>query len=500
MPEIPRKRAEAPLVLALDVGSSATRGRIFDASGSSLRKLELRIRHQLDTGADGSVVADADTVLDECLKVIDGLLEKGGKRTRQIAGVAMDTFASTLVGVNKRGKAVTPVFTYADSRPSRQVEKLQRTQDERAVQERTGCRFHSSYLPARFLWLADTSPDLMGKVEHWLSLGEYVYLNILGERACSVSTAAWTGLLNRHTLAWDDELLAELPVKPDQLSPVHDASEPLENPRPAFAKRWPALANAKWFPAIADGYASNLGSDAAGPEVYALSLGTSGAARVLLEQQPDTIPEALWCYPVNRRQALLGGALNDAGRAVAWLRSLLNLPADAELMTALEAPPRDDTPVVLPFLTGERSPGWAAHAQASFARMDASTSATALFRGLVEGVGLRLALIVEALRTRAPDVQRVVASGGAVEGLPTWQQILADMFALPVVQSLEGQATLRGTSLMALDVLAPDRERPPAATGRTYEPNPDNAEAYRRAALRQASDYRCLVGSSLLPS
>src|SRR5439155_20763318 len=111
--------------------------------------------------------------------------------------------------------------------------------------------------------------------------------------------------------------------------------------------------------------------------------------------------------------------------------------------------------------------------------------APARFRGLVEGVGLRLALIVDALRTRAPNVERAVASGGAIEALPPWHQLLADMLALPVVQSLEGQATLRGTALAALEVLAPDRGRAAADTGRTYEPNPEHAEPYRRARLRQ---------------
>ncbi|MHB8576163.1 MAG: gluconokinase [Dehalococcoidia bacterium] len=495
MPEIARKRATPPLVLALDIGSSATRGRIFDVSGSSLRKLESRVRHQLTTTADGGVVADADAMLDECVQIVDDLMERGGKRAAEIAGVAMDTFASTLVGVDAKGKALTPVYTYADSRPGQQVTLLQRTRDEHAVQQRTGCRFNASYLPARFLWLAKSEPDTMSKVDSWLSLGEYIYLKLTGQRGSSFSTAAWSGLLNRHTLDWDQELIGELPIKVGQFSPLRDTAEPLEGLRPTYKRRWPGLAKAQWFPAIADGYASNVGSDATTPSVLALSLGSSGAVRALLPSQPEQIPDGLWCYAVNRREALLGGALNDGGRAVAWLRGLLNLPAEADLVAAMKAPPSAGTPVVLPFLTGERSPGWAAHAQASFSRMDLHTTPIGIFRGLLEGIGIRLALIAEEVRGVATVAERVVASGGAIEGLPDWQQILADLIELPVVQSLEGQATLHGTAATALDVLVPDRGRAPAATGETYTPNPDTRDAYRAARLRQQSDYHCLVSS-----
>jgi gluconokinase len=493
MATVSRKQAQAPTVLAIDVGSSASRGRLFDATGSSVDKLEVRIRHQLTEKSDGTVTIDAEAVCDEVVEIIDRLVAKAGKRIGAIAGVAMDTFALSLVGVNKAGRPVTPAYTYADSRPAPQVRQLQQSLDEQAVQQRTGCRFHASYLPARLLWLSAAEPQTAARVDAWLSLGEYVYLKLLGEKAASFSTAAWTGMLDRRTLRWDEQLIAALPLAAAQLSPLRDTSEPLQGLRRPYARRWPALAQARWFPAIADGYANNVGVGAVDASQLAVSLGTSGAVRALLGEQPETIPEGLWCYAVDRRRALLGGALNDAGRAVAWLRGLLKLADAGDFRPLLLEPPSPATPTVLPFVTGERSPGWASSATASFSRMDVHTTPAALFRGLLEGIGLRLGLITAQVRSVATGARRLLASGGAIEDLPEWNQILADITGLPAALSLEGQTTLRGTALIALEVLAADVVRPAAEVGNEYAPRLECSDAYREAARRQQEAYGCLV-------
>ena len=55
--------------------------------------------------------------------------------------------------------------------------------DEDRIQALTGCRFHASYLPARLRWLARTEPATVATVTRWMSLGEYVWLRLLGDTA-----------------------------------------------------------------------------------------------------------------------------------------------------------------------------------------------------------------------------------------------------------------------------------------------------------------------------
>jgi gluconokinase len=493
MAAVSKRKAQIPLILALDIGTSATRGRIFDAAATGINKLVYRVRHDMHSAEDGTNTTDADQMLAEIVASIDFLTDKAGKYAHDLAGVALDTFAATLVGVSEQGDAVTPVFTYADSRAAPFVTRLEETFDEHAVQQRTGCRFHASYLPARFLWLQETQPEVLAKAAYWMSLGEYVYFKLLGQRAASFSTAAWSGLLNRETLTWDAELLGGLPIKIEQLSALHDTSAPLRGLAPVYAKRWPSLTDAAWFPAIADGYASNVGSGATASSTLALAVGTSAAARALVQKAPATVPDGLWCYAVNRRQSLLGGAVNDGGRALTWLRGLLSLSDDQKVLDAIQAAPAADTPVVMPFLTGERSPGWASHATASFSGMDLHSTPESIFRGMLEGIAFRLALIAEEIRSAGLKSTRIVASGGGVEGAPDWLQIIADMTGLPAALSLEPQATLRGTAEIALDVLAPKTKRSPAEMTEARKPVPANAAAYAAKRERFLSDYKALV-------
>ena len=67
---------------------------------------------------------------------------------------------------------------------------MRRELDEHEVQQRTGCRLHSSYLPARLRWLRETDADRFAAARRWLSLGEYAYLRLLGTTAAGTATSS----------------------------------------------------------------------------------------------------------------------------------------------------------------------------------------------------------------------------------------------------------------------------------------------------------------------
>src|ERR687893_2965212 len=368
-----------PLVLALDIGSTATRGGVHDASGRRVHGLQHKVPHAFTVAPDGTSVIDPHQVTAEVEQVLDAVTGHPRLATR-IAGVAMDTFAASLIAVDAAGRALTPCLTYADSRSADAVKALREELDEAAVQQRTGTRLHASYHAPRLRWLAAAQPRVVAAAARWWSLGEYVLARLTGHPLAGTSTVAWTGLLDRRTGELDTELLSAAGVAPEQLSRPRDVTEPAPSAAPA---RWPALARAAWFPVITDGFASNIGSGATGATVLTAATATSGALRVLLDGPADPLPFGLWNYRVDARRTLLGGAINDVGRAVSWAQSTLRLsPA---LAAALTAPPSHATPLVLPYLTGERAPGWVGGARAVLGGGSAATEAASLFRGDVEG-------------------------------------------------------------------------------------------------------------------
>ena len=82
----------------------------------------------------------------------------------------------------------------------------------------------------------------------------------------------------------------------------------------SYARRWPQLGGARWFPAVGDGAANNIGAGCTTRARVALMIGTSGAMRVMWEGEPPAeIPVVLWCYRADRRRVIVGGALSDGG-------------------------------------------------------------------------------------------------------------------------------------------------------------------------------------------
>jgi gluconokinase len=485
--DVALKAAADPLVLALDIGSTATRGGVHDASGRRVHGPQHKVPHAFTVASDGTSVIDPDQVTAEVEQVLDAVTGDPRLGTR-IAGVAMDTFAASLIAVDAAGRALTPCLTYADSRSADAVTALREQLDEHAVQQRTGTRLHTSYHAPRLRWLMEAQPRVVARAAFWWSLGEYVLARLAGQPLAGTSTVAWTGLLDRRTGELEAEMLAAAAASPGQFSPPRDVTERVSSPAPA---RWAALARAAWFPVITDGFASNVGSGATDATVLTAATATSGALRVLLDGPADPLPFGLWNYRVDAGRSLLGGAINDVGRAISWAQSALRL--SPSLAAVLTAPPSDATPLVLPYLTGERAPGWVGGARAVLGGVSAATDADSLFRGIVEGVAMTYARVAGELYPAAPRVVEVAAAGRVSNDQPEWLQVLADVLGRPVTHVTRRRATQRGTALLALDVLAPEVPRAPRATGATYEPRPAHVEHYAGRRARFAELYDALV-------
>ncbi len=491
-----RARAEAPFILALDIGTSSIRAQLFDARGRWVEGIAAQGTYALHTSAKGAVEADPDEMLQVIWTCIDEALHKAGSMGSHIAGVASCSLVSNVLGVDEKGRAISPLYTYADTQPTEEVALLRSRFDEREVHRRTGCLFHTSYLPARFLWLQRTHPDWLERAWRWVSIGEYMELHLFGDTAVSYSVASWTGLLDRHRLQWDEELLAFLPLREDQLSPLTDVSQPRRGLRPAFARRWPQLRDVPWFPTVGDGAAANVGSGCVAPDRVALTVGTSSAMRLVTREPVEDVPWGLWCYRVDGARSLPGGALSEGGNVYAWLKEHLRVPEDpAALEKALAAlEPDGHGLTVLPFLAGERSPGWRGDARATIHGLTLAHKPVEILRAGMEGVAYRLGLVFDLLRPLLPEKVDIIASGGAVQASPVWAQIIADVLGHPLHLSLVPDASARGSALLALEALGtlPSLETLPPVVGRTFEPNPRWHTRYREAMARQQALYRAL--------
>ncbi len=478
--------AEPPFVLTLDVGSSSVRALLFDRFARAVAGPEGRRSYSARTTADGGYEFDAEELLRFILESVDELLARAGAAASRIVAVACCTFWHGLLGLDAGGAPVTPLLMWGDMRSEPEARVLKTRLDEKAYHARTGCFFHPCFQPPKLLRLS--GQECFRRAARWVSIGELLTERLFGRRLTTVSMASGTGLLDVHRCAYDEETLRAVGVRVDQLAPLGDATDSSRGLLPEFARRWPALSDVPWFPPVGDGACNNLGSGCSTRERIGVMIGTSGAMRMVWPADRFEVPWGVFAYRADRRRVVLGGALNDGGNLVEWLRSTLRLGPPEEVERELAAMEPDAHGLTfLPFLAGERSPGWAAHARGAITGLSLDTKPVAILRAAMEAVALRFALIHDLL----PPAREIVASGGALLRSPAWMQILADALGRPVTASAEAEASSRGAALLALEALG--HEPAPAALGASVTPDPAHHARYRAALYRQKDLYGKLV-------
>ena len=481
------------LILTLDMGTSSVRAMLFDTRGRTLPNAEVQSAYAQTTTADGGVQTDPEALLTLTVSCLRQLIRKTDKETRRrIAGVGVSCFWHSLVGVGENGRAVTPLFSWADSRAMAQAETLKTKMDGTAYHARTGCVLHPCYWPAKLHWLQETQPELFGKVRLWMSFGEYLQSRLFGSATCSLSMASGTGLLDQNTKKWDSQTLTELPITLRQLNALNDKNAPATGLAPEYASALGLLKDLPWLPASGDGACSNAGSGAVDEGRIALNVGTSGAMRVAVKADQVDIPDKLFCYRVDDERFLVGGAFANGGNVYAWAEKTLQLgDRKTAARDAAALMPDAHNLSILPFWAGERSPGWHTGARAAIVGMNLHTTPAEILRASLEAVAFQFANVYDILIQQFPSATQIVASGGALVGDPAWAQIMADAMGASIITSRVGEATSRGAALLAFKSLGliADLSEVPAFLGKTYASDPKTHEIYLKARARQATLY-----------
>jgi gluconokinase len=453
-------------VLALDVGTSSVRTLLYDERGRVVKGVGARERYTATRGHSGRLGEfDADELAEAVRDAVEeGRREAGGS----LDAVGASCFWHSLVAVDERDRALSPVLTWRDVRSADEADELASLLGRGAVHARTGAPLHPSFWPAKLLWLRRHEPELFSHAARFLSFSDYLLGRLAGETRTSLSMASGTGLLQLETSAWDPELLDVLDLSAERLPEISD--EPAGDREP-------------WFPALGDGACSNLGVGCVTPDRAALMVGTSGAYRTVSEERPPIRP-GLFVYRVDERRWVQGGSISDGGNLHDWIERTL---AGTDTSGLAEEPADAHGLTFLPLLGGERSPGWNARARGAVAGLTFATEPRHLAQAALEGVALRFAEIAELM----PEVREIVATGAALLKNPDWTQIVADALGREVVASAVEEGSARGAAVAILERLGESPEEPPL--GRVVEPRPERTEAYRAARERQRDLYARLL-------
>jgi gluconokinase len=440
-------------VLGLDVGTSSVRAQLFAADAKE--RVPAR-REYVDVDDPVRIVELVRETIDEAV---------AGDEYDAVGG---SCFGHSLLALDERGRPLTPILGWRDTRAADSAAWLARRLDADAVHARTGCHIHTSYWPAKLAWLATEQPDVFRGASRFVSFCDFLYEHVLGRAVpASLSMASATGMLELHARAWDQELLATLGVEADRLPEISDDAVD------------------GWYPALLDGACSNLGAGCSTRNRAALMVGTSGAFRTVYESAQPQARGGLFIHWLDDRRVVEGGSLSDGGSLAHWVGATLK-GADGSLAGR---DPASHGLTFLALLGGERSPGWHQHAKGAVEGLTFATTALDLRQAALEGVAFTFADVAD----RMPEVEEIVATGGALLKDDDWLQLMADGLGRPLTTSGVKEASLRGAAIVALERLG--ESPPPGALGRVVEPRLDHADEYRAARERHRRLYDVVIGS-----
>jgi len=437
-------------VLALDIGTSSLRTAVFDESATEFDGTESRRAYQLITDADGRAELDPALMLEAAIVCIRETLQAFDNihPQRPITAVGASSLWHSLLGLDENGEPLTNVITWADARGTDHVTRLRAELDPREVHQRTGCMLHASFWPGKLLQLRAEDPGF-SRVVRWVSPAEYLYQKIAGVGACAPGMASATGLYNPTTLTWDPAMLEVCRVNADQMQTL-DAGPQKPDVARLAVHGFERLAAARWYAAIGDGAASNLGSGGDRHGVAAINLGTSGAVRLLEVGTEVDVPYGLFGYRIDESRYLVGGAISNLASLLQWCWRELDIPESIdELDNLLESRPAPDHGlVVLPFWLNERAPRWRDDLAGTIFGITQATTSLDIAQAILESAFHRLALIISALKdTRA--IERIVVSGGLATR-PSAMQRLSNVLNESIDVCSVTDASIRGAAAYVL--------------------------------------------------
>ena len=495
MPQTEPIQGRFPLALAVDIGSSSVRAVVFDADARQLMHTEHRERYRLEITADGGSMCDPHRIRRLVAKCVRKSCEALGEHVADVAVVGISCHWHSLMGLNRQGSPVTPVYMWSDKRSSADADDLARELDAASVHQRTGCRLHSSYWPAKLRWLQRTRANAAGGVSTWCGLADWFVLADGQPITTSISSASATGMLTTNTQRWDLQLLAHLKLANAELPRIVDRTTaiPIEAVHPDLI---PPGLNATWYPAIGDGAAANIGASAVGDDRIALTIGTSGAIRLVRSLSTDTrLPPSLFRYLVDAETEVIGGALSNGGNMMSWLSGVTGEKDHKSAMAAsARIAPDSHGLTVLPFFAGERAPSWQDAVGGTITGMTLDTSPSHLHRALLEATALRFASVYDSVSLFAANQHDIMANGGALLQAPLWMQITADALGHRI-SALHSrmEASARGAAIAALQgaKVIPDI-RTEINVRQRYVPDASATAVYRKARARQDALERAL--------
>ena len=441
------------LILSVDVGTSSVKATIFNGEVELVR--ESSSSYPLIQTQSGFVEQDPRRVLEAFHQAIQQVLS-GITDCPNV--IVLSTAMHSLMAIDEFNQPLTHLVTWADQRAEGKAGQLRSSTQGNTLYQRTGTPIHAMSPLVKLAWFRENEPEIFNRAKVWADLKSLILFELLGEWMIDESLASATGLYNLLTRDWDQEAMEWCGVSREQLPRLVKTTDTLGCVRPELVAKLGLVKNIRVVAGASDGALANLGVGAVYPGSLAISIGTSGAVRGMVNE-PKLDPHGrLFCYHVDGSHYIVGGPINNGGILLRWLQGILldrgeptgGLVSESELTHTFyelmnqgvnKVAPGSNGLFCLPYLTGERAPFWREDLSGSFWGLKLNHSRDHLVRAVLEGICYQLNSVVELLVDLMGPVTEIRATGGFTKS-EVWVKLLADVLGKPlgVLEHTQGSA------------------------------------------------------------
>src|SRR5690606_12015895 len=139
-------------------------------------------------------------------------------KTGQPLAISLSSAMHSVIAVDEDCKPLSTMMTWADSRSSDIVQKLQQSTEGLDIYNDTGTQLHDIAPLCKLIWIKENQPDLLKKAHKFISIKEYLWYKLFQEYKIDHSIASCTGLFDINRLTWHKAALALIGINEDVLS------------------------------------------------------------------------------------------------------------------------------------------------------------------------------------------------------------------------------------------------------------------------------------------
>ncbi|HEY3778580.1 MAG TPA: glycerol kinase GlpK [Rhizomicrobium sp.] len=444
--------AEPPFILAIDQGTTSTRAILFDAQMRPVSS------HAIEVGqiypANGWVEHDPEEIWRAVLACCRAAI--AGVPAADIAAIGIANQRETTVLWDRAtGQPLHNAIVWQDRRTAELCRRLKEEGREPLVTARTGLLLDPYFSATKIAWLLDHIPGAHVRAERgelaFGTIDSWLLYRLTGGRvhATDVTNASRTLLVNLHTLAWDEEMLALFRIPRALLPEIRDSSGD-------FGGAEELLRDAR-IPIR--GVAGDQQAAAFGQACFAKGdvKATYGTGCFALANAGHTVPVSgnrllatvAWRIGSEVTYAL-EGSIFVAGGVVQWLRDGLGIIRTADEIELLAARARDAPELYfVPAFTGLGAPFWDPAARGAILGLTRDTGAAEIARAALDAVCFQTRDLLEAIAGDMKQSPRVLKVDGGMVRNDGFCQGLADLTGLAVARPQVTETTALGAACLA---------------------------------------------------